>query len=452
MGFLPLIEAFLALGLTMIVLTTGVSSLAGTWQRLRRARARGLQSLLRCTFLLAVKNIEKPASAGSEDPWQTFCAQRDAPDALIGFVAEMCLQPTALADCAALTGDARRAAYRRLLPDLAPAEAPSNGDSGRDASVPSRMAHLADRLLHAFRRWRARAFTLDTLSDEEFRTRFTHSTLGAALCAADEAHFPARLDALNGQFIAYGHAASEAFAKDARLHSLCCAAGLVMLANIDAFNLLENYLAQPVLRAAIISRYEHAASGSSLPAGGATATTAVPAVASQFDAVLRNAADAARKAKDLPLANAIEQKALEMRTSIDTLQTARNEALQTVADATAGLPVGWDRYPFCAAGASDTRCRGLTPPSPATDADARLRTRIEVFVGRVGEVADVDAGNFLRWLAGLILTMVMLGLGTPFWVQAVNGLLRARDLVRGGNKAGDGPDGPPPAAAPPANR
>ena len=47
MGFLPLIEAFLALGLTMIVLTTGVSSLAGTWQRLRRARARGLQSLLR---------------------------------------------------------------------------------------------------------------------------------------------------------------------------------------------------------------------------------------------------------------------------------------------------------------------------------------------------------------------------------------------------------------------
>ena len=64
----------------------------------------------------------------------------------------------------------------------------------------------------------------------------------------------------------------------------------------------------------------------------------------------------------------------------------------------------------------------------------------------------MDAGNFLRWLAGLILTMVMLGLGTPFWVQAVNGLLRARDLVRGGNKAGDGPDGPPPAAAPPANR
>ena len=32
----------------------------------------------------------------------------------------------------------------------------------------------------------------------------------------------------------------------------------------------------------------------------------------------------------------------------------------------------------------------------------------------------------------------MLGLGTPFWIQTVDGMLRARDLVRGGNKAGDG--------------
>ena len=68
--------------------------------------------------------------------------------------------------------------------------------------------------------------------------------------------------------------------------------------------------------------------------------------------------------------------------------------------------------------------------------------RAGVFAAHIDLAATQDTSHFVRWLAGLILTVVMLGLGTPFWIQAVNGLMRARDLVRGGNNAGDGPNAP----------
>ena len=42
-GFLPLLEAFVAFALTMAALTTVVSALVGTWNKLTRARAYGLR-------------------------------------------------------------------------------------------------------------------------------------------------------------------------------------------------------------------------------------------------------------------------------------------------------------------------------------------------------------------------------------------------------------------------
>lgn len=450
-SFLPLIEAFIALGLTMIVLTTGVSSLSGTWQRAIRARARGLRALLKCIWLLAVKAQARASNI-------SITIEGDA--ALCRFVGEMSLLPAKLAEIAALAPVAQDPAFRRALPDLAP--------PGEDDPIAT------------LRIWSSLADSLDTLSDDEFKTRFSASTVGTAIRDADPSGFDARLTAIQAQFSAHGHAASETYARDARRHSTVFAAILVLVANIDAFNLLETYLANPTLTAAIIDKYEKVAT-----TGQATPSANPPPADANREATLKTfdertkalleATPAADKAK-------VVQTMKDARVLIETSLDTRDAARAVVADATSNFPVGWDRYPGCTRPESDPRCTALlkldTPgasdsgqkeagifaslfgglksanPPPAANNTQNTATTtntallVKDSMDHLALAWDKDKPRALRWAAGLLLTILMLGLGAPFWIQTVNGLLRARDMARGGNKAGDGskPDTPTTAA------
>jgi len=398
-SFLPLIEAFLALALTMLVLTTGVSSLAGTWQRALRARARGLRSLLQAFFHLALRDYASPT-----------------PASVARFVGEMSLQPQLLADIAVLPDDAaKEGRYLALLPDLA----------GADQQNLSWGAA-----------WASRSRTLDTLSEEEFKTRFRASTIGRAMAQTLPAvDFDAKLADLHTRFVAYGHAATEEFARNARLHSTVFALLLALGANIDAFNLLETYLANPALRAAVIEKYEKIGTAPATPpAQTGSATTPVQ----QIEDLRAFAADLA--GKDAQALRLIDDKARLATNAVQASQTAYDEARQVVTDATTNFPVGWDRYPGCAPKGdtqryADPRCAGIR----IGDRDASLAERI-------GHAFSEDGRQAWRWLIGVFLTIVMLGLGAPFWIQTVNGLLRARDLVRSGRQAGAGTPGKPPAS------
>lgn len=410
-SFLPLLEAFLALALTMLVLTTGVSSLSGTWQRALRARARGLRDLLQSLFTLALK--------------EKLSAQNLPADAaaLCRFVGEMSLQPARLAEIATKPDDAQAAAYRARLPDQGIVADP------HPAAI-SRLAGLWPRLSYEWKVWSSLSDTLDTLSEDEFKTRFSASTAGKALAAqmenaVDAAGFEAGLQKLYEQFIAYGHAATEDFSRIARRHSLVFAAMLAFGANIDAFNLLETYLAQPALRGAIIARYERTAkTGAADPQKADDDANASPS--RKIDELEKLLLSAAPGKKD-----EIEAKAREARDAIQATESAYADTRQVLTHATTTFPAGWDRYPGCDTGNTDPRCTALLALVPGHPKASWAGHSAWSALGN-------DTSRALRWLIGVILSVVMLGLGAPFWIQTINGLLRARDLVRGGNQAGDG--------------
>ena len=455
-SFLPLIEAFLALGLTMIVLTTGVSSLSGTWERLFRSRARGMRELLRCLFLLAVKKIQAPPSsvippASGQPPttpangWQQFEGAIGETDALLRFVGEMSLQPGTLAKIAELTKQID--GYKAALPGLVETETAE----AQEEEFPTPLK---------WKIWRSLADTLDNLSDDEFKTRFKTSTIGKALEQADPKGFEDRVKALHEQFVAFGHAASEAFTRNARQQSIIFAVILAFCANIDAFNLLETYLANPSLTAAVIQKYEkigaNQATSTQQPAKTDSAATPIQKINELRDLAISLASK--EKQKD------IEDKANQAKEVVQASQTAYDEARQVVSNATTNFPVGWDRYPGCAEKSADPRCDGIaaarkakedaaqnapapaqkaykTPPSSPASNLFPIANFLDPLLTPFRDIHfafENDARRALRWSMGVLLAILMLGLGTPFWVQTVDGMLRARDLVRGGNKAGDG--------------
>ena len=459
-SFLPLIEAFLALGLTMIILTTGVSSLSGTWQRLLRSRARGMRELLRCFFLLTLNKIQAPPpSAPSAPPapppttpannWQPFMDAIGETDALLRFIGEMSLQPGKLAEIeAAEAGLVKQIdGYKAALPEL-------HQPTRRWIGTPL-----------WWKVWRSLADTLDNLSDDEFKTRFKTSTIGKALEKADPKGFEDRVKALHEQFVAFGHAASEAFSRNARRQSIVFAVILAFCANIDAFNLLETYLANPSLTAAVIQKYEKIgtdqATSTQPPAKTDSAATPIQKLNELRDLAISLASK--EKHKD------IEDKADQAREVVQASQTAYDEARQVVANATSNFPVGWDRYPGCADKSADQRCDGIAAARKAKEDAAQEapasaqkacttppgNPESSVIVNFLCPIASLldplltpfrdihfafenNARHALRWSMGVLLAILMLGLGTPFWIQTVDGMLRARDLVRGGNKAGDG--------------
>ena len=459
-SFLPLIEAFLALGLTMIILTTGVSSLSGTWQRLLRSRARGMRELLRCFFLLTLNKIQAPPpSAPSAPPapppttpannWQPFMDAIGETDALLRFIGEMSLQPGKLAEIeAAEAGLVKQIdGYKAALPEL-------HQPTRRWIGTPL-----------WWKVWRSLADTLDNLSDDEFKTRFKTSTIGKALEKADPKGFEDRVKALHEQFVAFGHAASEAFSRNARRQSIVFAVILAFCANIDAFNLLETYLANPSLTAAVIQKYEKIgtdqATSTQPPAKTDSAATPIQKINELRDLAISLASK--EKHKD------IEDKADQAREVVQASQTAYDEARQVVANATSNFPVGWDRYPGCADKSADQRCDGIAAARKAKEDAAQEapasaqkacttppgNPESSVIVNFLCPIASLldplltpfrdihfafenNARHALRWSMGVLLAILMLGLGTPFWIQTVDGMLRARDLVRGGNKAGDG--------------
>ena len=78
----------------------------------------------------------------------------------------------------------------------------------------------------------------------------------------------------------------------------------------------------------------------------------------------------------------------------------------------------------------------------AATSPARAATRVAPLAAlRPADAPSIRRGSTGRLVTATLLTLigfVMLGLGAPFSIQTINGLLRARDLVRGGNQAGDG--------------
>lgn len=364
---LSLIGAFIAFALTMVALTGAVSALLGIVQRTLRWRAAGLRHLIvylyRNEIVVSLARIAKehpPASRASE-----FEKLWDNPS----------------------EGRAQFLVDMTLLPIERPA------DPGTDP----RLAEVEGYS------WSSLACAVDALTDEEFITRMRASEVGRAIAerlppddaATELARFAAK-------FAGFGRAASESFARRSRVWTVSLGFLLAIVLNIDTFNLLARYMANPSLAAAILEQQQKILTGT--PEGGAPAS---PGTGAEIGKAL----------------------AESQRLAVD--------AGRTLVGLTNAFPIGWTLYPNCTAAATDPRCLALRDRVPAPSAETEptrpgfwaFFASIGPFLGVVGGVASADPAGFLRWLAGIVVTGALLGLGTPFWVEVLNNFLRARNLI-----------------------
>jgi hypothetical protein len=359
---LSLIGAFIAFALTMIALTGTVSALLGMVQRTLRWRADGLRHLIvylyRNEIVVGLARIDKQHPRASQA--SAFKQLWDDPSSgRAQFLVDMTLLPTE-----------------------------RSGDDGTDPRLAEVQGYS----------WSSLAGALDALTDEEFITRLKASEVGRAIAERlppdDTAVELARIAA---KFAGFGRAASESFARRSRVWTISLGFLLAFLLNIDTFNLLARYMANPSLAATILDQQQtilaKAREGASPAAPGADA----------------GGADAALAASE--------------RLVVD--------ASRMLAGLTGTFPIGWTLYPNCSAAASDPRCLALRDrvPSMQQPASAPKFWSFFAFLGVVLGIASADPAGFLRWLAGIIVTGALLGLGTPFWVEVLNNFLRARNLI-----------------------
>jgi hypothetical protein len=304
--------------------------------------------------------------------------------------------------------------------------------------------------------WRSLRYSLECLQDGEFRERLASSDVGAQLKAQRAwearglANWEALVEHLLKKFQVIGSASSETFARHSR--GWCVAVGFVLAAllNIDSLDLLNSYLTNPDVRQRVLDRSD-AILAQETPAA-ATDTSAVAApVRERFDAASTQLTNAARElsgtlevlrsnatgegaavVKDVAVQlEKVAAQVKDVQGGVNDLETDVTLAEQRIRGVTrsltASFPIGWKRFPNCSAiDSPDVRCQGRAFASQADRALApatALATLVAAptrwsSVLMSAQAADPDAFN--QWVVGVLLTGLLLGLGTPFWVQAVS--------------------------------
>ncbi|MBX6323689.1 MAG: hypothetical protein IRY94_17875 [Rhodospirillaceae bacterium] len=443
-GFLPLIEAFAAFALTMLALATAVSSILAAGQRAARVRALGMLQMIEYYYrnevqpFLTVQGLSNteyeatytmPASAagpvtigpeqllgyGSEARRIVGIAATTGGTAELGADGGIVFTPAPAVPAAAAapvpvtpspqsvtcrvrtdftsTANAVGKPFNTFLVDMVLLPVPRDGDAlARERLLADSPAGAGPWAAVAawWRRFRRAAHIVEYLTDEEFLTRLRVSEVGRTIAdsrSSDDrdlcyAHLLER-------FHAVCRAASERFARGARLCTVALGFVTTFLINIDSIALLDRYLQDENLAASVLASQDR------------FVQAATPGQAGSAD----------------------EETAAATTALLGRVGEAVDAAVDQMTEA---FPVGWSLYPNCAGAAGSPRCHRIGP-AICQDAAGLLQC--------VGRVAAADTGGFVRWLLGVILTAVLAGLGAPFWMEVVNNFLRARNLTNNYRKA-----------------
>lgn len=277
------------------------------------------------------------------------------------------------------------------------------------------------------------------MSREEFVRRIAVSELGPQIAAlGDRADDVIERIGLRYDEMAAG--AREYMKNSSAVFSLMIGIGVAIALNVDAHRLLKFYIEHPAVSAEISKDADKFVA--SFEAGQ-----------KKLDATVTNLAS-----------QATGQDNLESQTAALQKDVAELKALVAKAPALGGLsaradlPFGTSYFPHCLytepvadrestkSATKDPRCNADTKDASASK-DASLAWKGMKFVSGalrgIGGVADLvaDIGSFIfsymftadgmTWLLKVFVTGVLIGLGGPFWYDAVKGLARAAQVLRG---------------------
>ena len=393
---MQLIEAALAFAITMLALSLVVSSFVEIIHRIFSLREAGLKYVLGQMFDQVLAKYVAPtiSRAVAADTTIAAAARNER-------IREL------------LTG-ARTAFVERMSANRAPMGVTPK------ATPTDPAAQVANNPRRAFGLWSGR--DLAAMTPAEFMERLGSIDVGQAIADADRAATNAAqqagttaADAVNvvlkdvtQKFEAFGKEASVYFEGRARLLSVVVAMALAFLAHVDAVDLFRTYLRDPNARAKVIEQSE--------------------AVTAQH----RAAAEAAKALKAIdPDATLTSD---EVKKQIEGLKSDWKEAIAkanlTVKQyADLGVPIGWNDERIERAKMYELVWTCKDPNKKEGEGFASIwkncgknQWRREIW----GQVPTSPGVWFYLFLGGLLV-----GLGAPFWYNAVTGLTNIRNAARG---------------------
>jgi hypothetical protein len=445
---MQIIEAALAFAITMLVLAMVCSAFVELIHRIFSMREAGLQYMLGQLFdqvlkkhlaeHLAQKNLAKLGDLSN------------VPDEVKN-------------DAAKLTAYVRNSFVERMSTNRAPMGVPP------DATPADGATQVEKNPWWRFGLWSGRDLT--TLTPNEFMERLGSIDIGATIkevndavtatavqaakdagaAAADSAD--AVLKDIAQKFEAFGKEAGAYFEGRARLLSVGVAVVLAFAIHVDAIEMFNTFLRNPAVRGKVIERLDattaqfkasqdtlNQAQKSAAPVAAPTAPApaAPPAAPAPAAPVAAPPAQPAPGAQTATPSGQQEVEALKKQ-----LQEALAKTNKTVTDLSdLGVPIGWTQERLDAAG-----MKVLVYTCPDSTAWFHL-----------GGTCDKDKNilvqvpTALSVYLSLLIGGFLIGLGGPFWYNAISGLTSIRDVA--GKVQGSTPQpstGPAAAPSAPAN-
>jgi hypothetical protein len=302
-------------------------------------------------------------------------------------------------------------------------------------------------LMRVFRYWKTLRYSLECLKDDEFRERLAASEVGKDLKTKKAwtqrglAGWDELVVHLLKRFQAIGGASSENFARHSR--GWCVAVGflLAIFLNVDSLDLLNSYLTDPTLRQQVIARADTiqaqqvsapqpaetsalAPARARLEAAATELTSAAQGLTGGIEALTSKLGSAEGDLLAQSVKSELQSATAQFKGLQDGLEdldqdvTAAQATIRGVAQSlTTSFPIGWTRFPNCrTADSPDIRCQGKASDIPSGSS----------WSSTLAAARSNHPEAFLQWVVGVLLTGLLLGLGTPFWVQAVSAAFSLR--------------------------
>jgi hypothetical protein len=293
---------------------------------------------------------------------------------------------------------------------------------------PSRVSKLS-----GWMRWLGAARS-EELTTEEFVRRLARSEVGKTIYGEAATQIDQVVERITTRYEEMAAAAREYFKNSSVVVSLVIGIVFALVYNIDATRIFQFYLANPEVAASMADQAEatlkqfDVARARLAEAQAALTPPPVPAAATA-PAPDAQADDAKKQAQAQ-----IEQARLALEAS-----RTRVAAFQSQ-----GLPIGFNQFPHCVLFKQANDAVPLCETQKPTTADKAMKLSVTDLV------AWSHLGHLLLWLVIAVGTGALIGLGGPFWYDAVVGLMRATQTLRGRAEPAQSAAGTPGAAAPAA--
>ncbi len=233
------------------------------------------------------------------------------------------------------------------------------------------------------------------LSTEEFVRRLARSETGRAVYQQASAHLETVVNNINLRYEELMEAMRDYIKNSSTVLSVVIGIILAFSFNVDAVRILNFYLENP---------------------------NVAEKIANKADEYLKSYEEARER-----MEKAFAELEASDSADVDSKKAAKmelekmNKRFEQISEAASdleiqGIPIGIDYFPYCRYRTLEGDC------FPCLDSEARFKN--QSFEKRL-------TLDYLFWILKILITGMLIGLGGPFWYDAVRGLMRTTQLFRG---------------------